>query len=79
MVLSDVPWGSYVIIHKNCDTKAYVVNKELHRIGGPAMISKSLDFERYYIKGRPYTKQDYWKELYKRKLISLKKLFLKLL
>ena len=58
--------------------KSWYFNDERHRIGGPA-IECPDGSKSWWLDGMDYSEEAYWKELFKRGLITEKELFLKLL
>ena len=74
----DVPTiGAYHVIFPS-GSERWFLDGKFHREDGPAIIWKNGD-EWYFLHEVGYKKSDYYKELYKRELISKKELFIVLL
>ena len=58
-------------------TKAWWLNGVLHRKDGPA-IEHSNGTKEWFLNNKNYSEQDYYKELFKRGLITEEKMFLEL-
>ena len=58
--------------------KYWFLNGQFHREDGPA-VEYSGGFKRWYLNDRKYSREAYYKELYKRGLIDKKQLVLELL
>ena len=59
-------------------TKYWCLNGDFHREDGPA-VEKADGSKRWYLNDKYYSREDYYKELYKRNLIDKKQLVLELL
>jgi hypothetical protein len=59
-------------------SKLWYLNDRIHREDGPAY--EGVDGEiQWFLNGKEYKEDDYWREIFKRGLITEKELFLKLL
>lgn len=58
----------------------YIIDPHVkhHRENGPALIWSDGNIN-WFLNGKEYTEKEYWQELYKRKIITKEKLFLKIL
>jgi hypothetical protein len=59
-------------------SKEWYIDSQRHREDGPA-VEWSAGYKEWFLNDKWYEENDYWKELFKRGLISEKDLFLKLL
>ena len=51
-------------------SRAWYQNGNRHRIDGPAVVYSSRDYKEWWLNDKKYTEIDYYKELYRRKIIS---------
>ena len=58
--------------------KAWYLNGKCHREDGPA-VEHANGYKEWYLKGKIYTRETYYKTLYRRKKITKEELFIHLL
>lgn len=74
----DVPLDYTGHVEHISGTQVWLKDGRLHREDGPAVIRQN-GTQIWYLDGIFYEKDDYYKELYKRKIITEQELFLELL
>ena len=69
---------SKCITHRD-GTKEWWFNGELHREDGPAIECRNGTTKIWYLNNKRHTREEYYNELYKRKIITLEEAFAELL
>ena len=68
----------YTVEELSNGTKFWWFNNHLHRINGPA-VEHFNGYKHWFLNGIEYTKKEYYRELYKRGLISKREAFIELI